>query len=203
MSNAIHFSPEPQALCPSPSLPQALGLDAEEPLKLHHRAPPNSFLWGVCLVKQKGLLATQELKWQRDWRGLAWQADREEATRVGWGGWERGGAASEEDEREQPGGRRRGGGAGRRGPALLSADARRSGSAGPGRQPPAAAHRIGDTAIPLTSSQARHRDHSQDKCRLGKAPCKLPGPGWRRAAEGASNIPSREASDRHRTAPTR
>ncbi|KAM7335914.1 hypothetical protein ACRRTK_004407 [Alexandromys fortis] len=44
-------------------------------------------------------------------------------------------------------------------------------------------------------AQARHSDHSQDKCRLGKAPCELPGPGWRRVAEGAGNIPGREASD--------
>lgn len=105
---------------------------------------------------------------------------------MGWGGWERGGAASEEDQREQPGGRRRGGGAGRRGPALCSADARRSGSAGPGRQPPAVARSIGDTAIPLTPSQAWHRDHSQDRCRLGKKPCELPGSGWQHVAEERS-----------------
>lgn len=93
--------------------------------------PTQLLLLGCVLVRQKGILATQELKWQRDWRGLAWQADWEEATGVGWGGWERSGAASEEDEREQPGGRRRGGGAGRRGPAPCSADARALGERRP------------------------------------------------------------------------
>lgn len=58
--------------------------------------------------------------------GVAWQADGEEATGVGWGGWESGGAANEKRSREE--GRAEGRGA-PRGPARCTRErAARGGS---------------------------------------------------------------------------
>lgn len=149
---------------------------------------------GCVRVRQKGPPATQELKWQRDWRGLAWHADWEEATGVGWGGWESGGEASEEGEREAGGGAPEG---------LLRAlaDARRAPGA-PGPRPPASGSGWRQVVILPSSASAWPHNHSQDKSTLGKAPPQPPPPVRRRARrEGAEQRPPAQAGGDRSAAP--
>lgn len=113
-----------------PSFTQALHLTITGPrpssfsIWLHPTPPSGERLF----VRKRGPLATQELKWQRDWRGVAWLADGEAATGVGWEGWESGGEAGEEDEQEA-GRRRAEGRRAPRGPAGCTWPRRAGGSA--------------------------------------------------------------------------
>lgn len=184
-----------------PSFRQALRLTTTGPrpssfsIWPHPTSPSGERLF----VRERGPLATQELKWQRDWRGVAWHADGEAATGVGWGGWESGGEASEEDEQEA-GRRRAEGRRAPRGPAGCTWPRRaqrerpaQARSLRPGAQEavrsPGCGARAGSIVVLPSPSRALPQHHSQDNSTTRR--CPRTSPAWAGGAreKGADQAP--------------
>lgn len=140
----------------------------------------------VCVcARERGPLAIQELNWQRDWKGVAWLADGEEATGAGRGGWGSGGEAGEQVEREagRRGARR---GRGARGPALCTCGrAARRERPPVARQPPATTRRAARSPGRGRCGRGRRGRRSYPRARRARAQDPGPLPGQLRGGEGA------------------